>query len=261
MRGVAFTLFFGLFFVLTGTHAQSPEVALGDADVVQAYVEGDFEGVANLADEVMTADAFGVAARALLAKSIVENRDPTQDEVNRAEAYARRAIDMDPHHQEGRLQLAISLSMRTRQMSKIEAWQSGLGQQARTLAESVIEDAPENPYADGYLSVWHVEAVRIGGRFGASFIGASVKTGRAHYKRANVVNPDDVGLHWQYARSLTLLNAKKYRREIEQALARALAAGRDNAVEEVFYRRAYELHSALNAGEMKAALALAASQL
>lgn len=241
--------------------AQTMTASYELGDVLAAYEDGRFQDAADFAVTIKSADAYAVAARALLAVGIVENRDPTNDELDRAEAFARQAIGLAPRHAEGRLQLAIALSMRTRSMSRVEAWQSGYGQRARTLAEGVIMDEPENAYADGFLSVWHTEAVRIGGGFGASFVGASIKKGRAHYERANEINPDDVGLHWQYARSLTLLNAKKHRREIDLALSRALAAGQDNAVEAVFYERAYTLNAALSADEVDAALAFASAQL
>lgn len=243
----------------------APGVALAQSLVAEAsmwaYEQGDFEEAATLADGSSDADAYGIAARAILAEIIVENTDPDPDVLDRAEAFARKALELDPKHVEARLQLAISLSMRTRNMSKIQAWQSGHGQTARKLAEEVIADDPGNLYADGFLSVWHTEAVRIGGRFGASFVGAKVKAGKAHYARAHELNPDDVGLHWQYARSLTLLNAKKHRRDIDEALNRAINANQDNAVERVFYQRALELKSALANGQLEAALELAASLL
>ena len=40
-----------------------------------------------------------------------------------------------------------------------EARKTGWGDEARDLAEAVLDDEPDNFYAHGFLSVWHVEVV------------------------------------------------------------------------------------------------------
>ncbi len=123
---------------------------------------------------------------------------------------------------------------------------SGYGEQAKALVESVLEDDPENAYAHGFLSVWHVEVRRRGGAIGASIMGASIKKARTHYRAAIEQSPGDASIHWQYARALTALNAKKYRKDIETALQAALTCGAETTLEHVMQDRARLLQTTLH---------------
>lgn len=234
---------------------------VGIDDIVLAFDQGHYDRAADLCEEVASADAYGVGAQALLAALIVANSESDPDTLNRVDRLVDRALEIEPQHDAARLQKAVSLSMRTRGMSRLDVWNSGYAQTARELAQSVLDDDPDNMYADGFLSIWNIEAVRIGGRFGASFVGASLKAGHQHYKQAVRLNPDDVGLHWQYARALTLLDARKYRVEIDAALDRAIAADKGNMLEEVLFQRAVRLRWALATEDHQVAVRLAETLL
>ncbi len=209
-----------------------------DAHLI-AFTEGRYEDAAELAQRAETPDRLAFAARSLLAEAMsAPDFVPPPILIDEAESFARSALEADPDHIEGRLQLAIALSLKARPLSTREAMRSGYGETAKTLVEGVLEDDPENPFANGFLAVWHLEVRRRGGAFGASILGASVKQGRRHYQTAIEASPGDASIHWQYARALAALNAKKYRAEIETSLQAALDCRADSTLEDVMRRRA-----------------------
>jgi hypothetical protein len=181
--------------------------------------------------------------------------------LDRAEALARAALDTEPDHIEARLQLAIALSLKARPLSTREAMRTGYGEDARTLVEGVLEDDPHNPFAHGFLAVWHVEVRRRGGTIGASILGASVKKGRRHYQAAIEASPGDASIHWQYARALASLNAKKYRGEIETTLQAALDCRTDSTLEDVMRGRAELLQFTIENEERSVVQLLATEML
>ena len=95
---------------------------------------------------------------------------------------------------------------------------------------------------------------------GAWVMGASVEAGRRHYEQAVALAPDDVGVHWQYARALAALDLKGRSEEVRAALKRALAAAASDHVEHVMQARARQLSDALS-GNRDAAQRLAQTML
>lgn len=229
-------------------------------DLAARFSRGEYLEAARLAEQAAGADDLAFAARSLLAQCMTGTEEPDSGLVERASRDAEAALKIDPAHEEGRLQLAIALSLKSRALDVLEAWNKGYGDKGRKLANEVLKADPENYYAHGFLAVWNVEVRRRGGSIGAGIMGASVKAGRAHYARAMELAPDDVGIHWQYGRALAALDAKQYGEEALRAVERALAANADDHVEKVMQERARELAEALK-GDRKAAQALARKML
>jgi len=210
------------------------------------FTSGDYAEAATLGETQADADGLAFAARSLLAQAMsAPDYIPPQDVVVRAESIARRAVALDATHIEGRLQLAIALSLRAHPLSTRQAMRAGFGDEAKALAEAVLADDPTNSYANGFLAVWHVEVVRRGGAVGSAIMGASIKQSRKLYTIAAKANPDDASLHWSYARALTALNARKYRAEIDLALSLAINANTDSELERMMQARAKLLQAAL----------------
>nr|WP_156780788.1 hypothetical protein [Hyphomonas sp. Mor2] len=225
--------------IIASVIALSPAAFAEDRAHLIAFSEGRYEDAAALAQETSTPDHLAFAARSLLAEAMSSpDFVPPQELLEEAESLAREALDSESNHIEGRLQLAIALSLQARPLSTREAMRSGYGEYAKTLVDSVLKDDPENPYAHGFLAVWHLEVRRRGGSIGASLLGASVKKARLHYESAIEISPGDASIHWQYARALAALNAKKYRAEIETSLQSAVDCKTDSTLEGVMRRRA-----------------------
>jgi len=230
-------------------------------DAIEAYVSGDYEralaDTANAAD----ADSRAFAARVLLAEAICRNGQPPEALLNNALDEANAALDRQPGHVEGRLQRAIALSLMVRPMSTGEARRSGMGSEARDLAEAVLADDPGNLYAHGFLAVWNLEVVRRGGPIGAMIMGASIDKARDHYRIATQIAPGDAAIHWQWARALAALNAKKYHGDIDTALDAAIASPVGSDLERVMQARAVQLKQVLDTDGPRAAEALALDML
>lgn len=227
-----------------------------------AFSEGRYSDAASIAELLHNPDNLAFAARSLLAEAIsTKDYVPPPNLLDQAELLAREALIEAPEHIEARLQLAIALSLKTRPMTNRETLKSGYGDEARRLVETVVEDDPMNVYAHGFLSVWHIEVRRRGGALGASVLGASVKKGRKHYLDAVALSPDDAALHWQYARALTALNARKYRTEIETALNSATNCSVESSLEGLMQDRARTLQSALRSEKRSVVERIAAEML
>ncbi len=238
-------------------------VAMAEEDTyLIAFTEGRYGDAASVAKFSSTPDSLAFAARSRLAEAMsASDFIPPSDLIAEAEFLARAALEDDPLHVEARLQLAIALSLQTRPMTRRQAMRTGLGEDAKRLVESVLEDDPANTYAHGFLSVWHIEVRRRGGAIGASVMGASVKTARLHYQAAVTMTPDEASIHWQYARALAALNAKKFRAEIEAALDAAITCDTDSSLEGVMQDRAETLQTALSREKRSAVERLAAKML
>lgn len=215
-------------------------------DAQIAFSEGRYTDIIEQAEQDQSADMLAFAARALLAGLMSAPEQVVRiEQAQAAERFARRALAENDEHVEARLQLAIALSLQAQTMSTREAMKSGLGGEAKDLVKSVLSDEPDNAYAHAFLSVWNVEVVRRGGGIGSRLMRASVTKGREHYAMAIAQHGDDAAIHWQFAKALTALNAKKYRSDIDQALAAAIAARPDSMVETVMRERAIILRTAL----------------
>lgn len=219
-----------------------------DRELRAQYQRGDYLAAAAAAEAAASADDLAFAARAVLAHIMTHDADPDPQLVDRARRDAEGALALDAVHAEAKLQLAIALSLQSRAMDALDAWNAGLGERGRKLAGEVLAADPSNVYAHGFLAVWNVEVRRRGGSIGATFMGASVGEGRRHYAEAARLSPDDIGVHWQWARALAALDARRYSAEVRAALDKALAAQVDDHVEEVMQARARRLSEALASG-------------
>jgi tetratricopeptide (TPR) repeat protein len=237
-----------------------PASAQSSPELAEMYARGNYLAVASAAEASAGADDLAFAARALLAHCMTGTDDPDPTILDRASKDAEAALRIDPSHDEGRLQLAIALSLKSRDMDAMDAWNKGYGEKGRKLATEVLKSNPANYYAHGFLAVWNVEVRRRGGSIGAAFMGASIKEARRHYDEAIRLTPDNIGIHWTYGRALVAFNAKEYSEEAGKALSAALSSTPRNHVEQVMQERALMLSEKLK-DDRKAAQSLARKML
>ena len=223
-------------------HPTSPELA-------GKFARGEYLAAAADAETAAGADDLAFAARALLAHCMTGNTDPDAAVVERAVRDAEAALKEEPGHEEAQLQLAIALSLKSREMDAMAAWTAGYGERGKKLAEEVLKSDPRNFYAHGFLAVWNIEVERRGGSMGSWMMGASLDDARKHYEAARQLAPDDVGVHWQYARALAALDLKRFQGEVKAALERAAAATVSDHVEQVMQTRAQQLLTALDGNQ------------
>lgn len=240
--------------------ATPAQAQTASAELSGKFARGEYLAAAEAGETAGSADELAFAARALLAQCMTAG--PTIDGalLDRAVADAETALRLDARHEEAQLQLAIAISLKSRNMDAMAAWTAGYGERGRNLAERVLKADPRNFYAHGFLAVWNLEVQRRGGGMGAWMMGASLDAARRHYETARGLAPDDVGIHWQYARALAALDLKANLGEVTAALRLAISAIATDHVEQVMQARAQQLVAALN-GDRDAAQRLAASML
>ena len=230
------------------------------SELAGKFARGEYLTAAADAETAAGADDLAFAARALLAHCMTGNSEPDVALVDRAARDAEAALKEEPRHEEAQLQLAIALSLKSRDMDAIAAWTAGYGERGKKLAEEVLRSDPRNFYAHGFLAVWNIEVERRGGSMGSWMMGASLDDARRHYDAARQLAPDDVGIHWQYARALAALDLGRYRGEVKAALERAGMASVSDHVEQVMQDRARQLLNAMG-GDQDAAQNLARAML
>lgn len=204
-----------------------------------AFAAGRFMEAASLAEAEGGADNLARAARCVLAEEVTGG-SLDRSALERAERLSRAALSQDPGHVEGRLQLAIALSLKSRLMSTSDVLKAGYGSEGRDLVRAVLEDEPANSYAHGFLAVWNIEVVRKGGALGAAWFGAGLDQARTHFEAALASDPQNPALCWQYARALAAEDYRKHHGEVFEALSCALETKAETELDRVMQQRARE---------------------
>lgn len=215
------------------------------SELSEKFARGEYLDAARDAEAGATADDLAFAAQSLLALCMTGSSEPDAALIDRAERNAKAALKLEPDLDAARLQLAIALSLESRPMDAMAVWTSGKGEKARKLVEEILKSAPDNFYALGFLAVWHIEVQKRGGDMGAWMMGASLEKAHDYYAASITIAPDDIGLHWQYARALVSLDADKYGDEAMRALERASAASAGDYLERIMQQRANDLAAVL----------------
>ncbi len=222
------------------------------SELAEKFARGEYMDAAREAEAGASAHDLSFAAQSLLALAMTGSGEPDAAILDRAERNAEAALKLAPDLDDARLQLAFALSLKSRPMDAMAVWTSGNGEKARKLAEAVQKSDPSNFYALGFLAVWNIEVEKRGGDMGAWMMGASLEKARDYYAAAANLAPDDIGLHWQYARALIALDPTKYENDAARALDRAANASAGDYLERVMQERAIELAAALKADKAAA---------
>jgi tetratricopeptide (TPR) repeat protein len=223
-----------------------------DNHVWQLYASGRYDEAIKAGEAQNNAAGLALAARAGLAAEMMRAQ-PCLDCLRHVEADARRAVALDPRLPDGHIYLAAALGYEARIQGLIVARLKAYPDQAKTHLDAALAADPENCWALAALGGWHVEIVHSGGETLAHWVySASLDEGLSDFARAFACAPDNLVFRYQYALALGGYDAKHYRAEIEDALARAAAMKPATAYESFAQVRARELLSALRAKEMKA---------
>jgi tetratricopeptide (TPR) repeat protein len=228
------------------------------ATPLDLYEQGKYDTAIAAGVAQNSAVGFAIAARSELAAETMREQRCLEC-VQRAQDYARKAIAADPKNADGHVFLAVSLGREGRLLSSFTVLRRGYPSQAKAELDAAIAADPKSYFAWSALGGWNIEIVHKGGaRMGHMMFGASLEEGLADFDKAFAIAPDNIGLHYQYALTLSAYDVNAYRGKIENALARA-QAGKANGVHEAFVQgRARELRETLKKGDMDAYAALVA---
>lgn len=240
--GVAFAL------VLTGA-AQA-------ATPFELYEQGKYNAAITAGIAQNNSAGFAIAARAELAAEAMR-RTRCLECIRRAQDDARKAIAADPKNPDGHVFLAVALGREGRLISVFTVMRRGYVSQAKAELDAALAADPANAFAWGALGGWNIEIVHKGGAHVAQMMyGASQEEGFAAFDKAFADAPENVGLHYQYALTLSAYDVNAYRAKIEDALTRAQNCPANGLYETFVQARAKELRDALKKGDMEAYAAL-----
>jgi hypothetical protein len=212
---------------------------------VGKYVQAEKAGVAE-----GNAQGYAIAARSVLADELMH--PPCLECLQRAEAYARKAIAADPKYPEGHIYLAVTFGYEARIIGLIEARFKGYAEESRQNLDAVIAVEPNNAWALAGLGGWNIEIVRSAGETLARWTySASLKTGHEYFAKAFAVDPNNLVLRYQYALVLGAYDPDAYRKEIEDALARAVSGTPHSEFDKFEQARARALLDAIKSGDLE----------
>jgi tetratricopeptide (TPR) repeat protein len=230
--------------LLWGSSAAAAENGALALFVVGKYAQAEKAGVAE-GDAV----GYAIAARSVLADEMMHQ--PCLECLERAEAYARKAIAADPKYPEGHIYLAVTFGYEARIIGMIEARFKGYAEESKQNLDDVIAVEPNNSWALAGLGGWNIEIVRTAGDTLARWTyGASLKTGREYFARAFAVDPNNVVLRYQYALVLGAYDPETYRKDIEDSLARAVAGTPHSEYDKFAQGRAHALLDAVKSSDL-----------
>ncbi|HSC59804.1 MAG TPA: hypothetical protein VLC29_01125 [Rhizomicrobium sp.] len=220
------------------------------------YEQGKYDAAIAAGVAQNDAAGFAIAARAELAVEAMRDTG-CLDCILHAQDDARKAIAADPKNPDGHVFLAVALGREGRQLSTFTVLRRGYPSQAKSQLDAAIAADPKSYFAWSALGGWNIEIVHKGGASAARLMyGASLADGLAAFDKAFALAPDNIGIRYQYALTLSACDVDAYRGKIEDALTRTVN-GKANGVYEAFVQaRAKELRDTLKKGDMDAYAAL-----
>ena len=221
--------------------------ALG-ATPYEIYAAGRYDDAIKAGNAAGNAAGFTTAARAALADATTR-AVPCLTCLRRAEEFARKAVAADTRMVDGHVYLAVAMGYEARIVGPVWARAHNYPGRAKDELDAALALDPKSPWALGALGGWNVEIVRTGGDRLASWIyGASIDHGLSAFAAAFRTAPDNLSVRYQYALSLSGYDADRFRREIDDALARVMKAKPATAYEVLSRSRAGELAGLLKSG-------------
>ena len=216
-------------------------LAADDLATAQAlYDQGDMRAAARLARQAGGPDGLTLAARATLVDALylaTEANGPKL--VERAAGDARKAMDLAPDYEPAYLQLAIALGQMAERADPIVAHINGYATEGRALLKRARELAPDDPWPDGLLGIWHLQLVRRGSAVLADeFYGASEDEGVELCRRAVVRAPQAIALRYGCAVSMLDLDPEHLGREALRELVAIVRLPPANAAERLVQQAA-----------------------
>ncbi len=233
-----------------------------EASAKMEFNAGRWREAADQASRLRDSDNLAFAARSLLAGALLSppSRARTAD-IAAARRFAEAALMLEPLHIEGRLQLATALGLQARSGSPTLAFTAGLPQRVRRVLDSVIRDAPSEPWAYALLGGWHLEGFRIGGRAARMMLGVDVATGKEAFSKAMRLDPSIAATPFYCAASLLALNPVAHASEARGLLQKAQDTPDRDAFQAEIKSRATTLTKTLDAKGAASAARLALTWL
>lgn len=175
-------------------------------DIRAILEEGNYAAAYAQAELSETADGQALAAEILLSEIMLGQAKKNKKQAKRARKLAKAALEIDPEHQNARLQHAIADGFVTRETGDVSAWMKKLPQKTHVIVQAYRDDFPDDPRGDALMGAWHLAIARKAGNKNAKkWFDASIAEGRALFLAARTEQPNDAVIALNYAFSLLAL--------------------------------------------------------
>jgi hypothetical protein len=212
----------------------------GLATAQALYERGEMGAAARLARSAGGAEGLTLAAKATLVQALYLAAEPDKSPLlERAARDASTALTLDPRYEPAYLQLAIALGQMAELADPITAHVRGYAKEGRALLERARELAPDDPWPDGLLGIWHLQLVRRASAVLATELyGASEAEGVRLCRRAAARAAAVIALRYGCAVSMLELDRERFGREALATLVAIVQMPAANAAERLVQRAA-----------------------
>jgi len=191
--------------------ATSPVSAAPPAEIRQLMAAGDFTAAFVQANEAQTAEGYALAAESLLSEIMLGRAEKNKKQAKRARKLAEAGLELDPSHQNARLQYALADGFVARETGDVSAWMKKLPQKTQEIVQAYRNDFPDDARGDALLGAWHLTIARkAGGKNAEKWFDGSVSEGQRLFRSARAVLPDDIVVGVNYAFSLLALETEDF---------------------------------------------------
>ena len=201
--------------------------AAGPADIHAQIINGEYQAAYIQAEKLETAEGYALAAQTLLSEIMLGQADKNKKQAKRARKLAEAALELDPSHQNARLQYAVADGFVARETGDVSAWMKKLPQKTQAIIQAYRTDYPNDPRGDVLLGAWHLAvAGKAGNENAKKWFSANIADGRALYKSARLKRPQDIIIGVNYAFALLGLKDEDFSgtQEAHQILNEVIAA-------------------------------------
>ena len=186
--------------------ASGSAFAVGPMDVRLQMAGGDYAAAYAQAEQLDTAEGHALAAEILLSEIMLGQAEKNKKQAKRARKLAEAGLELDPAHQNARLQYAIADGFVTRETGDVSAWMKKLPQKTEAIVQAYRTDFPTDTRGDALLGAWHLAIARKAGNDNAEkWFGATIAQGRDLFQNARQTQPTDIVVGVNYAFSLLAL--------------------------------------------------------
>jgi tetratricopeptide (TPR) repeat protein len=215
----------GILFFATFAALATPSYAK-DIKTVQSLIRsGDYVSAHDTAIALETADALALAAESLARQVMLGEVEKLKKTSKKARKLAEQALEIDPNHQNARLQYVITDGFVVRLTGDVSAWMKKLPQKSFAKIEAYRADFPDDPRGDALLAAWHLAVVRKAGNDNAKkWFEASVEDGQRLYESALAASPNDPVIALNYAFALIALDDEFFDNEKVKTLLEMVVA-------------------------------------
>lgn len=178
-----------------------------EADAIRTKMnEGDYASAYTEAKQLETAEGHALAAEILLSEIMLGLAEKNKKQAKKARKLAEAGLNLDPTHQNSRLQYAIADGFVTRETGDVSAWMKKLPQKTQAIVQAYRDDFPMDPRGDALLGAWHLAIARKAGNKNAEkWFDASIERGRELFGSARATRTQDIVIDVNYAFSLLAL--------------------------------------------------------